>query len=401
MENLIKFVSNEQMDNLISPCAFRPLKVNYIYDPEKANKYCIQDIEHTLNMFDHSIKADFIPIRDLFSNNSQDELQSVIANLTKTYNDIYADFTGTSVGAVLNAFGYITAKGIKSFSVDIMKDEVIQLAGFSSGEKLSYVTPHFNVKQIISAHGASAMRSGRPTPLFKYFPILKKLSVIILGDLDVWKKQGKFLQKAQAHYSEGLHVECDTSLNIGSERVYLDDHFLYSLYEAGALDYANIKNKRASFKFHDNFIKDCLCDIGIWAEVITYITALQSGFFDDVQMSVKIDWDGEREDIKFGSAFNEIDNICVKGYIPLFISCKTSEPSIEAINELYLYANHFGGAGAKCAIVTLGDMKSKQVYFSGIDKRAHDLGISLIDYADIRDGFLAKKLQEAIGNRLL
>ncbi|MPN06964.1 hypothetical protein SDC9_154221 [bioreactor metagenome] len=46
-------------------------------------------------------------------------------------------------------------------------------------------------------------------------------------------------------------------------------------------------------------------------------------------------------------------------------------------------------------------MKSKQVYFSGIDKRAHDLGISLIDYADIRDGFLAKKLQEAIGNRLL
>jgi len=155
-----------------------------------------------------------------------------------------------------------------------------------------------------------------------------------------------------------------------------------------------LANGYVHFRFTDGYIKDCLCDIGIWTEVITYLTALKTGRFDDVRMSVKIDWDGEIEDKVFGYAYNEIDCVLVNDSIPTFISCKTSEPSIEAVNELYVYGKKFGGPHARLGIVTLCDIETSNIINTSIAKRCHELDITLIDISDILSGNMEKKLLE-------
>jgi len=362
--------------------SFSPKKSIFLFSSEDISDFDIGCVKK----FTGKRNAAFVDVASL----SAEEIAEKIASLAEKSGsrEVFVDLTSARADTIV-ALKSKTAEISSLFFYDV-KSEGFVTVGSTVLPKA--VPGKFSVGDVIMLHGASAMFSGRQIPDKSHFPILKKLSGIILGDLNTWRKQGKFIQRAQAKYSQGLCVSCETQLSLTNETLKLDENFLYRLYDAGALDYASVKNDVASFKFHDSFIKNCLCDIGIWTEMITYISAVESGFFGDCRMSVKIDWDGSREDELRGNAYNEIDGIFMRGHVPVFVSCKTSEPSTEAINELYVYGKKFGGPEARLAVVTLCDIETSQLVNTSLVKRCFELGITLIDITDILEGKTAEKL---------
>lgn len=101
-----------------------------------------------------------------------------------------------------------------------------------------------------------------------------------------------------------------------------------------------------------------------------YKACLDAGIFDDVISSAIVNWDsaqgGER-------VSNEIDVMATRGVIPLFISCKATEVKTEALNELAILRDRFGGKVAKAAIATTSPVHAATRH------RAAQLQIAVID----------------------
>ena len=124
--------------------------------------------------------------------------------------------------------------------------------------------------------------------------------------------------------------------------------------------------------------------MGSVLELYVYKACLDTGLFQDVRTSAVVDWEGD------GSAkavSNELDVMCTRGVTPVFISCKTCDVKTEALNELAILRDRFGGKMARAAIVTAerggGAMRN----------RASELGIMVIDLNDLTAGRIDKRLK--------
>ena len=113
-------------------------------------------------------------------------------------------------------------------------------------------------------------------------------------------------------------------------------------------------------------------------ELYTYQAAVDAGIFQDVRLSVVVNWEGGKINSK--SVTNELDVVAVRGVMPVFISCKTSEIKTEALNELAILRDRFGSTVSKAIIVTsAGNVRSVTRH------RAFELGIEVIDQQDLKD----------------
>ena len=78
------------------------------------------------------------------------------------------------------------------------------------------------------------------------------------------------------------------------------------------------------------------------------------------------------------------------GVIPYFVSCKTGEIHTEALNELDVLRDRFGGQMAKAAIVSASRANT------AVRNRAFELDIQVIDLDDLRYGKLDKQLHTLV-----
>jgi len=79
--------------------------------------------------------------------------------------------------------------------------------------------------------------------------------------------------------------------------------------------------------------------------------------------------------------------MAARGVISLFLSCKTSEIQTEALNELAILRDRFGGKGAKAAIV------STERCNAAARHRAAQLDIAVIDLEELKGDQLANRLK--------
>ena len=119
-------------------------------------------------------------------------------------------------------------------------------------------------------------------------------------------------------------------------------------------------------------------------ELYAYKACVDSAIFHDVISSAVVRWDEVRG---HGSVSNEIDVMAARGVIPLFLSCKACDIKTEALNELAILRDRFGGKGAKAAIVTT------EVCNAAARHRAAQLGIAVIDLEELKTGQLVHRLK--------
>lgn len=124
--------------------------------------------------------------------------------------------------------------------------------------------------------------------------------------------------------------------------------------------------------------------VGSALELYAYKACVDSAIFHDVISSAVVRWD---EVLGHGSVSNEIDVMAARGVIPLFLSCKACDIKTEALNELAILRDRFGGKGAKAAIVTT------EVCNAAARHRAAQLGIAVIDLEELKTGQLVHRLK--------
>ena len=138
-----------------------------------------------------------------------------------------------------------------------------------------------------------------------------------------------------------------------------------------------VPEESVSFCFRDPQIRAWLRDVGSVLELYVYKACLESGVFHDVRTSAVVDWN---EDEKENAVSNELDVMCTRGIMPVFISCKTCAIRTEALNELAILRDRFGGEMARAAIVTA------EPAGAAARNRAAELNIRVIDLKDLQEG---------------
>ena len=145
-----------------------------------------------------------------------------------------------------------------------------------------------------------------------------------------------------------------------------------------------VPEESVSFCFRDPQIRAWLRDVGSVLELYVYKACLDSGLFNDVRTSAVVDWNGDGRE---NAVSNELDVMCTRGITPVFISCKTCMIRTEALNELAVLRDRFGGQIARAAIVTAE--RGRIV----MRNRASELNIQVIDLNDLQAGRIQKRLE--------
>ena len=175
-----------------------------------------------------------------------------------------------------------------------------------------------------------------------------------------------------------------------ASRISAPEAALWDLVEIGFIrDLRIVQDERVSFVFRDRQIRAWLRDVGSVLELYVYKACLDTGLFDDVRTSAVVDWEEDKRD---NAVTNELDVMCTQGVTPVFISCKTCDVKTEALNELAVLRDRFGGQMAKAAIVTAE--RGRTV----MRNRAAELNIRVIDLNDLLAGRLPERLESMMRN---
>lgn len=101
----------------------------------------------------------------------------------------------------------------------------------------------------------------------------------------------------------------------------------------------------------------------------------------DVRMKKEVNLILQSGQIHRDSVTNEIDVMAVQGIQPVFISCKTCEVHTDALNELAILRDRFGGKFARAILVT-SEMTGKTR--EPVRRRADNkLSIELVEWEDV------------------
>lgn len=203
---------------------------------------------------------------------------------------------------------------------------------------------------------------------------------------NIWPKQVQYFQQVSRADDASLSAEGPRTVRVDHGTAACDERLLCMLEEKGLIRELAMAEDTVSFRFADDLVRFWLRDVGAVLELFVYKACLEAGCFDDTVLSAVVSWRGQ--DRPGDTVTNEIDVMAVRGVQPLFISCKTSEIRTEALNELAILRDRFGGAGSRAMIVTSSSSRSR----SPMKKRAAELGIEVVDWDDLTDGRLTARL---------
>ena len=176
----------------------------------------------------------------------------------------------------------------------------------------------------------------------------------------------------------------------------IDRAIFRDLSEKRLIENLRITPNEVTFGCKNQIVKTCILKVGTLLEYYISCACAQmkdnSGerYFGDVKTGVFIDWDGKktRDDVE-----NEIDVLCTRGMIPVFISCKSGFVDSDELYKLSSVADRFGGKYAR-KILCVIDLDRHGTSADSIRARAKDMGIKLIEkLEDMSLSELQKKLK--------
>lgn len=378
MECLVKIYNNEQLSNLISVLSFKPKKVIFIYDDNINDVNALSSIEYACVEKVEGINLEFVNV----NSQSLDDVSKKCKKIIHRNRSCYFDITGSEELVAIGAYLACAKNFVPIFKMDIKRRKLINIYGCNFlSEKFSM--PKMSINTLLMSHGANIEGYFHPTPNENLFEPILEFSDIVFNNITSWKELCVYIQTgAKAQFVEAKPLDFNSPLNIPNTKAHLTynaQKLLHSAQKLGFIYNLKIDSENCRFKFKDLPIKKYLTDFGSWLELYVFIKLKQSNIFDDVRLSVKLNWDRVKKSTS--EVVNEIDVTFFNGIHPVFVSCKLSDPSTEALQELSMYPNYFGGCYSKCIMVTLGNFKAER---NSVYNRAIQMGIGVIDASDIK-----------------
>ncbi len=204
----------------------------------------------------------------------------------------------------------------------------------------------------------------------------------------IWRRQIGYIQQISSSEHGDLHAEGNLTVRVDHGNVTADMGLIHELAKAGLILDLAVEGERIRFHFPDETVRFWLRDIGAVLELQVYRSCIAADVFDDVVLSAIVNWEGGTS--QRNAVTNEIDVVAVRGVCPMFISCKTSEVRTEALNELAVLRERFGGKLSRAMIVTSAPPSGSRPLMR---MRAAELGIELVEWNDLSTDSLVKILR--------
>ncbi len=390
MRTLIELFDERPLENMLATEMFRPERTIFVCSREAAEN---RTLKRKMRAYlDHrGITTELIFQRVGLYNAS--EILQALRSITDEYPDCVLDITGGTDDALFAA-GELCAENrmVSVFTYSRRKNRFYSIHNASFAEGLA-CTVQYNVEDFILMAGG-ARHQGRVdnSILADYMDCIEPFFRVYLKHRREWVKGVDFIQQISRPPAENvisLRVEgnFDQKGERGS-RIQAPIALLEDFEKIGFLKDLQIEEgERVGFTFADPQIRIWMRDVGSVLELYVYKTCLESGVFDDVMTSAVVDWEGEEGRV---GVTNEIDVVATRGVIPVFISCKTSEVKTEALNELSILRDRFGGEMARAVLVTTRNT-------AGITRRrAMELKIDILDLKDITSSAFRARIARLI-----
>ena len=386
MDTLIELYDERAIENILAPEMFRPKRIIYLCPNEIA-----QNRKRQEQMRAFFKRRGWEP-EVLFQEASlfkADRILRQLLTIGEKYPDCAVDVTGGS-DAALFAAGMFSAKtGAPAFTYSRKKNSFYDISGADFANNLE-CTLSYSVEDFFLMAGGTLL-PGRVDNdiLAKYLKDFDPFFSCFLRFRRDWTDIISYIQRVSpGEYGQTPSLSAQGKYTVKGDhgsRNSANEAALEALARIGFLqDLEIVAGQSVAFRFRDANIRWWLRDVGSVLELYVYKACIDAGIFNDVISSAVVRWD---ETLGHGSVLNEIDVMAARGVIPLFISCKATDIKTEALNELSILRDRFGGKGAKAAIVTTEPCNAAARH------RAAQLGIAVIDLEELKAGQLVERLK--------
>ena len=372
MKTLIELYDERPLENVLSTVVFRPERTVFLCPPEVAEDQPLQ------NKLREYFKHRGVHCECIFISASLVDAQAVerrLQEITERYPDCALDIAG-GTDAALFASGLLCAqRDIPVFTYSRKRNTFFNIRGADFAKDLP-CNVQLNVEDCFLMAGGS-MREGRVdnAVLSRYMALIDPMFMLYLRYRRVWPKIVTYIQRVSQKENDLNAQGGLTAKGEHGSRISVPVEALRDMEKLGLIHDLRVPGDGVSFAFADAQIRAWLRDVGSMLELYIYKACLDLGVFSDVRLSAVVDWQGRAP--SHDSVTNELDVMATCGVLPVFISCKTSDVKTEALNELAILRDRFGGQGARAAIVTAERGRSPMRH------RAMELGIDVIDLSDL------------------
>ena len=386
MRTLIELYDERPLENVLGVEVFRPRRVVYVCPENVAgDKRVHRQLKEYFRHRGMEPELSFVRT-DVYDSES---VLRRLRSITEEDADCAIDITG-GTDAVLFAAGLLSAeRPVPVFTYSRKRNRFYNIRNASFASDLP-CDVRFSVEDCFRMAGGS-MRTGRVDNriLDRYMDDYDPFFRLYLEHRRDWTRIVTYFQRvSQTAPDAPVPLEVFGPYEVKGERaarIQAPEKALADLEKLGfLLDLQITRGERVSFRFRDQQIRTWLRDVGSVLELYTYKACLDTGLFDDVRTSAVVDWEENKKD---NAVSNELDVMATRGITPVFISCKTCDVKTEALNELAVLRDRFGGQIARAAIVTAE--RGRTV----MRNRASELNIQVIDLNDLQAGRIRKRLE--------
>lgn len=307
-----------------------------------------------------------------------DDLNLFLTNYDSVTLDV---FGGDSILAIF-LYQYGLEKQLPIVAIDIEQGKQFKWK-MGKVEKEELVIPNLTIEQLMALRGGKLIKSKQPKYSPKQIAAIKKLSNYAILNPEEWYQITQFFALAK---TTDFHAETARVLESNGKKYPYPESMIPLLTEANLVQIDEESSEHISYTFSSSEAQLLCRTKGHILELYLYLLAIESEYFDECMIGAEIDWNGIFPEVD--NVQNEIDVVLRKGQSIIFISCKMTDLSVEAINELEVYANHFAGETCLKLIVCSG--KINPVY----NHRCQEYGVLVIKQDQISN--LIPMLQKQI-----
>ena len=386
MNTLIELYDERAIENILAPDMFRPQRIIYLCPGEVA-----QARQRQNKIRDFFLRRGWDPElifleASLFK---ADRILRQLLTIYKKYPDCALDVTGGSDAALFAAGMFTAQTGVPAFTYSRKKNRFYDICGADFADNLPCPLSYSVEDFFLMAGGTLLPGRVDNTILAQYLRDFDPFFDCFLRFRRDWTDIISYIQRVSpAEYGQIPPLSIQGKYTVKGERGArnsANEDALRQLARIGFIrELAINPGQTVSFRFRDTNTRAWLRDVGSVLELYVYKACLDADIFNDVISSAVVRWD---EVLGHGSVSNEIDVMAARGVIPLFLSCKACAIKTEALNELAILRDRFGGKGAKAAIVTTEPCNAAARH------RAAQLGIAVIDLEELKGGQLVQRLK--------
>ena len=386
MNTLIELYDDRAIENILAPDMFRPHRIIYLCPGEIA-----QDRSRQEKLKDFFKRRGWNP-ELIFMEASlfkADRILRQLLTIGEKYPDCALDVTGGSDAALFAAGMFTAQTGVPAFTYSRKKNRFYDISGAAFADNLLCDLAYSVEDFFLMAGGTLLPGRVDNAVLSKYLSDFDPFFDCFLQFRRDWTDIVSYIQRVSpSEYGQVPPLSIQGKYTVKGDHGSRNSANEAALQELERIDYIRdlkiVRGESVSFRFRDLNTRAWLRDVGSVLELYTYKACIDTGIFNDVISSAVVRWD---DVLGHGSVSNEIDVMAARGVIPLFISCKACDIKTEALNELAILRDRFGGKGAKAAIVTTEPCNAAARH------RAAQLGIAVIDLEELKGAQIVQRLK--------